>query len=490
LDSLVVSGNDQDFSFTENCISKSRLELEETCEIEIIFRPNTLGDRRAEIQISANGKNYVVQLSGSGTQKLVPSISLKPTNLEFQTVVIEQSKTSDVTITNDGDTPLSLNRWAITGDQATDFADLPSDCKQKTLQPLETCTITIRFTPTKVGDRQALLTIFSNVKEATIPLSGIGGKADAPPKKDDLKTPENNPPTPSNPTPIANSDEVTIEVGKFVEISVLANDKGEELSILNFDKTTEKFGAIISRKQDNDKILTYYLPKSDTNLTQETSENKDQFTYTIIDKNGNTNEGTVIITLKDPTEPIPPVNAIDYEVDLNYPATSIDINILSDNQENGFEIVSVGNQNISENGGTLTINKGIATYTPPNPEFTGRDLFSYSIKGENGEDSALVIINVTGAKPVANDHNASATILSRVDIRLLKNDQSDGLKIASIDGFDLNLENVIANGDGTVTYTSKSEKAIGERTFTYTIQNKYGVNSEPAKVTIQVIDFG
>jgi hypothetical protein len=487
LDSLVVSGNDQDFSFTENCISKSRLELEETCEVEIIFRPNTLGDRRAKIQISANGKNYVVQLSGSGTQKLVPSISLKPTNLEFQKVVIEQSKTSDVTIINGGNAPLSLKRWEFTGDHITDFADLPSDCEQKTLQPSETCTITIRFTPAKVGDRQALLTIFSNTKEATIPLSGIGGKADAQPKKDDLKTPENNPPPPSNPTPIANSDEVTIEVGKFVEISVLANDKGEELSILNFDKTTEKFGAIISQDQDNDKILTYYLPKSDINPTKETSGNEDQFTYTVIDKNGNTNEGTVIITLKDPTEPIPPVNAIDYEVDLNYPATSIDINILSDNQENGLEIVSIEDLDPNDGGGTLTNNKKTVTYTPPNPEFTGQDLFSYSIKGENGEDSALVIINVTGAKPVANDHSVSTQIGISVVIQIFKDNQRDGLEIVSIDGVDANLESVkINNEDGTITYKPKSEKAIGERTFTYTVQNKYGVKSEPAKVTVTI----
>ena len=78
-----------------------------------------------------------------------------------------------VTVTNTGAAPLTITGIAVTGDSA-DFSS--TGCESATLQPGDTCTIQVIFTPTAAGTRTGTLTVGGNVScnQLNVALSGTG----------------------------------------------------------------------------------------------------------------------------------------------------------------------------------------------------------------------------------------------------------------------------------------------------------------------------
>ncbi|MDW5598151.1 choice-of-anchor D domain-containing protein [Conexibacter stalactiti] len=108
-------------------------------------------------------------------------ITLAPSPLDAGAVVLGQSATKAVTITNSGGNPLTLTAVDVTG---AGFARA-GGCVSGTLAPGASCTVGVRFAPTAAGAASGALTVaysaIGGSSPATVALSGSGVATTPPP---------------------------------------------------------------------------------------------------------------------------------------------------------------------------------------------------------------------------------------------------------------------------------------------------------------------
>jgi hypothetical protein len=113
-----------------------------------------------------------VSLSGTGTLALA---GLSPTSLAFGNQAVDVTSTAQtVTLSNTGNAALSITSLALTGTNASDFAQ--TNTCGSSLAGGANCTIAVMFTPSVTGAEAASLSIADNASGSpqTVPLSGAG----------------------------------------------------------------------------------------------------------------------------------------------------------------------------------------------------------------------------------------------------------------------------------------------------------------------------
>jgi len=102
---------------------------------------------------------------------LVPST----TSLTFPVQVLQNGSMQTLTLTNVSVQPLDISGIAVTGANAGDFSE--SDTCSSPLVLGASCTVSVTFTPTQIGPRNASVSISDNGvgSPQTVPLTGTGG---------------------------------------------------------------------------------------------------------------------------------------------------------------------------------------------------------------------------------------------------------------------------------------------------------------------------
>lgn len=453
IDRMVLRG-DRDFRVDQDsCTPTLTLAPTETCEITVIFTPNSLGSRSATMELQLDGKTQVIPLTGAGTAESVPGISIVPTSVAFNEVQLEDLALNTVTINNDGTAPLTIQALAITGDHEADFA-IATTCANTTLVPDTSCTVELTFSPSETGERLATLTIENNATATAVALSGTGTRQPTPPTAED--------------------DSATTPADTPVTIDVLSNDDpvDGELTIVNV--TAPQTGQVTV---NDDNTLTY-RPDGDANL--------DRFTYQVRNGQNRTAQATVTITIE-PVRPVPVANPDRVETEANQPVT---IPVLANDSGDEPTVASFDPFTQFEN--TIVQNTdGTLTYRPA-AGFSGVDQFSYTIRDRNGtlSDPANVEVLVNAAPPpIPQDDQAVTDQDIPVTIPVLANDQGDGLVIADVDtqtpAGGIVQDIVQDNGNQELVYTP-GEGFFGEDRFSYAVRDRNGLTSERAIVTVQV----
>jgi Abnormal spindle-like microcephaly-assoc'd, ASPM-SPD-2-Hydin len=106
-----------------------------------------------------------------------PVAALFPPSVNFVPITVGQSSNSQViTLTNTGAQALTVNSMSLTGSNGADFVATPSCSVPTVLSPNTTCMVSMVFSPTAVGVRQASLTVSDNApgNPQSIPVSGTG----------------------------------------------------------------------------------------------------------------------------------------------------------------------------------------------------------------------------------------------------------------------------------------------------------------------------
>jgi hypothetical protein len=171
--SLALTGaNASDFAQTNTC--GSSVAAGSSCTISVTFTPAASGSRTASVSITdnASGSPQTVSLSGTGTAVVV---SLSPTSLAFGNQPVGMTSTvQTVTLSNTGTAALSITSLALTGTNASDFAQ--SNTCGSSLAASSNCTISVTFTPAASGSRTASVSITDNASGSpqTVSLSGTG----------------------------------------------------------------------------------------------------------------------------------------------------------------------------------------------------------------------------------------------------------------------------------------------------------------------------
>jgi Bacterial lectin/Bacterial Ig-like domain (group 3)/Abnormal spindle-like microcephaly-assoc'd, ASPM-SPD-2-Hydin len=172
--SIVGGGNSNEFVALSLC--PSTLNAGKSCAILVTFvaGPTYNATQTATLMIndSAPGSPQSVTLSGN---VINPQASFSPSSLNFGTQTKGTPVQSTVTITNSGNTPLTITSFGISGANASDFTQVSNTCSAP-VAAKASCTTTLKFTPAQTGNRNAILTVYDNVWNGSqqVALTGKG----------------------------------------------------------------------------------------------------------------------------------------------------------------------------------------------------------------------------------------------------------------------------------------------------------------------------
>jgi hypothetical protein len=177
--------NTSDFTQTNTC--PTNLAVGASCTITVTFTPTATSTRAGNVTLIDNASDSpeTIVLSGTGLSPN-PGVNLNPTNISFgnqDTGTTSSAQT--VTLTNNATSALTISSIAITGTNASDFAQT-NNCplSPSTLAANASCTISVTFTPqdSDINLLTAGLVVTDNGTGSpqTVTLSGTGIEDDTP----------------------------------------------------------------------------------------------------------------------------------------------------------------------------------------------------------------------------------------------------------------------------------------------------------------------
>jgi hypothetical protein len=166
------------FSLSEDQCSGQTLSAGASCTVKAIFTPTSLGGKAARVTIPSDDPTSPTQvpLTGTGTD---PAQTVSPSSLDFgKQLVGTTSALQTVTLGNGpgASAPDVIEAVDIAGADADRFQIVSDSCSGQTLAAGAQCQVKVRFVPTTVGTRTALLEIASDDSSspASVPLEGEG----------------------------------------------------------------------------------------------------------------------------------------------------------------------------------------------------------------------------------------------------------------------------------------------------------------------------
>jgi Abnormal spindle-like microcephaly-assoc'd, ASPM-SPD-2-Hydin len=177
ISSVGLSGaNPGDFAQTNTCpLGPATLAAGASCTVSVTFTPAATGSRSASLIVTdnASGSPHTVALSGTGAS--APAVGLSPSSLTFASTTVGQSSApQSVTVSNTGSGSLTISSIGVSGASAGDFGQT-NNCPGS-LAAGASCTVSVTFTPTASGARNASVVIADNAGGSphSVPLSGTG----------------------------------------------------------------------------------------------------------------------------------------------------------------------------------------------------------------------------------------------------------------------------------------------------------------------------
>jgi beta-propeller repeat-containing protein/ASPM-SPD-2-Hydin domain-containing protein len=176
---LIINGfsfggtNPSDFTLSSaSCNQNQSLAVGASCVFDIAFAPLAVGNRAATLQIVDNSAQSPRNVSLTGVGLAPPTVALSPTSLAFAAQIVgSASSAQSVTLTTSGSGTLAISSISATID---DFK--PTNNCGTSVAGGASCTITVTFTPTAVGNRAGTLVIADNATDSPqmLPLLGLG----------------------------------------------------------------------------------------------------------------------------------------------------------------------------------------------------------------------------------------------------------------------------------------------------------------------------
>ncbi len=162
-----------DFLESDTC---SSLAPTATCSITVRFTPGqtgVVGPRSGTLAIRSNATDALEFVSLMGLSSPSP-LALAPTSLDFGLVLLGNTSSQQVTVTNSASLPIAFTSLTATGD----FTVEPGTCPAPgaPLAAGQSCTLEVRFAPGATGGRSGMLSVGTNATQSplTVSLTGNG----------------------------------------------------------------------------------------------------------------------------------------------------------------------------------------------------------------------------------------------------------------------------------------------------------------------------
>ncbi len=143
-----------------------------------VFKPTSTGSVSGKIMASSNAtadKSLAIDLTGAG-QSAVVTLSASPSSLSFGNETVGASSSKQVTIKNTGNANADISGVAVTGP----VFSLSGSSGSVVLEPGQSETYTVDFSPKSAGSDAATLIVSSNTSALKVGLSGTGVTAPPP----------------------------------------------------------------------------------------------------------------------------------------------------------------------------------------------------------------------------------------------------------------------------------------------------------------------
>lgn len=175
IDKIEITGS---FSETTNCpVAPARLTQNQTCGIEVTFRPTTPGSVSGTVSIFHDRSPEPLTASLEGVGALAASsVQISTSALDFgEQAIGTQSEPQTITLSNNGQKTLLISDIEVDGD----FTIMPrSSCESLngSLAPNASCIVVITFTPLGAGICVGQVTFMDDAESSPqrVPLKGMG----------------------------------------------------------------------------------------------------------------------------------------------------------------------------------------------------------------------------------------------------------------------------------------------------------------------------
>jgi len=147
-----------------------------SAQVELAFQPSAIGARSARATVISNdvqSSNVSLVLTGNGTSR---TLALTPAAVAFGNVRAGRTASQEVTLTNSGSVALTVSNLSFSGDDAALFTR-GSVALPLSLAPGASQTVSVTFSPTRVGNATAALTVMSDdptKANIVVPMTGRG----------------------------------------------------------------------------------------------------------------------------------------------------------------------------------------------------------------------------------------------------------------------------------------------------------------------------
>lgn len=173
---VAISGpNASDFSQTNNCAGTSLAGSGGSCVNNVKFTPSLVGLESAVLTVTDSAGPQSVSLTGTGLTP--PGFSPSVPTISFGSQQVSVKSTAmGVTVTNNGNSSLTISAIAISGTNAGDFAISGQTCSGTAVAVSATCEVNVTFTPSATGSETASLKFTDNTpgNPQTVVLNGKG----------------------------------------------------------------------------------------------------------------------------------------------------------------------------------------------------------------------------------------------------------------------------------------------------------------------------
>lgn len=174
----LATGNTESFNIETDGCSGAVLEPGDSCLMRVGFSPQNPGDLTTDLHFvdDAISNPHSIPLRGKGTEA---DLSIAPSTIDFGGITTGAHQEQDFTLRSSGNIPLTFGgtKFTMSGANANQF-QIVNDACPATLPVNDTCTLSVSFAPTVVGNKAAKITVASDApgtKEMT--LAGIGSTA-------------------------------------------------------------------------------------------------------------------------------------------------------------------------------------------------------------------------------------------------------------------------------------------------------------------------
>jgi hypothetical protein len=167
---LVTSPSAYHLSQNTNCSRGTSV-----CQFTIVFNPSTTGELDDHLLVTdlATGYSSSIGLTGMGG---IPVVSLSNTTLTYSPRTVGVTSIAQaITLTNNGNAPLTLSNLKLVGSNPADYSIVSNTCGSSVAADAS-CSVSVNFTPVAIGTRSAILQIVSNAASSpdSVQLSGTG----------------------------------------------------------------------------------------------------------------------------------------------------------------------------------------------------------------------------------------------------------------------------------------------------------------------------